>query len=282
MKKFVSIILVFVLMFLVSCKKADLPDSRSEDAAEYSNLVDSGVQSELKETLLSCGVPQNAVDIFLKDVNEYHETVENTTLVQSGYKVFDLSPVTYDEDKLSELWNKKFPVFMGYNCKLTAFFLYKSFVRSNSVVSESENEMSMLFTLSPEKAQTHFSKADSDLFGTLYRTPKIKESMSQQECVEIIKNAWNEYGVTFDESDEIKLITVYTEDDYPEYHLEPVHAGLLFNGDERIFFLEKLSFVKPYQYSVFENEKDLYTYLKNSFGEDKKFFTVMKNAEVIE
>lgn len=280
MKKFVSIILVFVFMLLVSCQKADLPESGN--TAEYSNLVDSGVQSELKETLLSCGVPQNAVDIFLKDVNEYHETVENTTLVQSGYKVFDLSPVTYDEDKLSELWNKKFPVFMGYNCKLTAFFLYKSFVRSNSVVSESENEMSMLFTLSPEKAQTHFPKADSDLFGTLYRTPKIKESMSQQECVEIIKNAWNEYGVTFDESDEIKLITVYTEDDYPEYHLEPVHAGLLFNGDERIFFLEKLSFVKPYQYSVFENEKDLYTYLKNSFGEDKKFFTVMKNAEVIE
>ncbi len=280
MKKFVSIILVFVFMLLVSCQKADLPESGN--TAEYSNLVDSGVQSELKETLLSCGVPQNAVDIFLKDVNEYHETVENTTLVQSGYKVFDLSPVTYDEDKLSELWNKKFPVFMGYNCKLTAFFLYKSFVRSNSVVSESENEMSMLFTLSPEKAQTHFSKADSDLFGTLYRTPKIKESMSQQECVEIIKNAWNEYGVTFDESDKIKLITVYTEDDYPEYHLEPVHAGLLFNGDERIFFLEKLSFVKPYQYSVFENEKDLYTYLKNSFGEDKKFFTVMKNAEVIE
>lgn len=267
-------------MFLVSCQKADLPESKN--TAEYSNLVDSGVQSELKETLLSCGVPQNAVDTFLKDVSEYNETVENTTLVQSGYKAFDLSPVAYDEDKLSELWNKKFPVFMGYNCKLTAFFLYKSFVRSSSAAQGAENEMSMLFTLSPEKAQTHFSKIDSDLFGTLYQTPKIKKSVTQKECVETIKSAWNEYGVTFGESDKIKLITVYTEDDYPEYHLEPVHAGLLFNGNNKISFLEKLSFVKPYQYSSFENEKDLYNYLKNSFGEDKDFFIVMKNAEIIE
>ena len=115
MKKFVSIILVFVLMFFVSCKKADSPDSNSENVAEYSNLVDTDVQSELKETLLSCGVPQSTVDTFFKDVNEYNETVENTTLIQSGYKAFDLSPVTYDEDKLSELWGEKFPVFMGYN-----------------------------------------------------------------------------------------------------------------------------------------------------------------------
>lgn len=243
MKRFVSVILIFVLMFLVSCKKADLPDN--ENTAEYSNLVDMGVQSELKETLLSCGIPQSTVDTFFQDVNEYNETVENATLVQSGYKAFDLSPVIYDEDKLSELWGEKYPVFMGYNCKLTAFFLYKSFVRSNAVASESENEMSMLLGLSPEKAQTHFSKADCDLFGTLYQTLKIKKSITQKECVDIIKNAWNEYGVTFDESDKIKLITVYTEDDYPEYHLEPVHAGLLFNVDNKIFFLEKLSFVKP-------------------------------------
>lgn len=280
MKKFVSIILAFAFFALASCQKADLPEN--ESGAEYSNLVDSGVQSELQETLLSCGVPQSTIDTFFEDVNEYNQTVENTTLVQSEYKAFDLSPVTYDEDKLSELWNKKFPVFMGYNCKLTAFFLYKGFVRSNTAAQGEENEMSMLFTLSPEKAQAHFSKADSDLFGTLYQTLKIKKSVSRQECVEIIKSVWNEYGVAFDESDKIKLITVYTEDDYPEYHLEPVHAGLLFNADKKLCFLEKLSFVKPYQYSSFENEKDLYNYLKNSFGEDKKFFIVMKNAEVIE
>ena len=280
MKRFVSIILVFVFVLLAACQKADVPEN--ESGAEYSNLVDSGVQSELKETLLSCGVPQSIVDTFLKDVNEYNETVENTTLVQSGYKAFDLSPVTYDEDKLSELWGEKFPVFMGYNCKLTAFFLYKSFVRSNTFVQDAENEMDMLSGLSPEKAQTHFSKADSNLFNTLYQTPKIKKSASRKECIDKIKSAWNEYGVTFDESEKIKLITVYAEDDYPEYHIEPVHAGLLFNVDGKLFFLEKLSFVKPYQYSVFENEKDLYNYLKNSFGEDKKFFAVMKNAEVIE
>ncbi len=282
MKRFVSVILVFVVMLLASCGKADLPDSENEVGTGYSNLVDSKVQSELKNILLSCNVPQNTVNMFFDDLNEYNETVENTTLVLSGYEAFDLSPVSYDEDKLDELWRKKYPVFMGYNCKLTAFLLYKDFVSSKKAVSEAENEMSMIFELSPEEAQTHFSEADMALFNTLYQPIEISSDMTQQECIDKLKSSWNEYGVTFGEADKTKHITVYTEDDYPKFHLEPVHAGLLFNQDGKLYFLEKLSFVKPYQYSVFENEEDLYKYLKNLFGEDKKLFIVMKNAEAFE
>ncbi len=282
MKRFVSVILVFVVILLASCGKADLPDSENEVGTGYSNLVDSNVQSELKNILLSCNVPKNTVDMFFDDLNEYNETVENTTLVLSGYEAFDLSPVSYDEDKLDELWRKKYPVFMGYNCKLTAFLLYKDFVSSKKAVSEAENEMSMIFELSPEEAQTHFFKADRALFNTLYQPIEISSDMTQQECIDKLKSSWNEYGVTFGETVKIKHITVYTEDDYPKFHLEPVHAGLLFNQDGKLYFLEKLSFVKPYQYSVFVNEEDLYKYLKNLFGEDKKLFIVMKNAETIE
>lgn len=282
MKRFVSIILVLSFAaLLASCGKADLPDSKSENGSVYSNLVDSKVQSELRENLLSHKIPEDVVDTFFEDVNEYNKTVENTSLVNSGYSAFDLSPVNYDEDKLSELWTKKYPVFMGYNCKLTAFLLFKNFVHSKTVVSEAENEMNMLFDLSPENAETHFSEADRKLFDTLYLTTEIKESFSRQECINKLKSAWNEYGISFDNTDGMDFITVYTEDDYPEYHLEPVHTGLLFEQDGKLCFLEKLSFVKPYQYTIFENEKDLNTYLKNSFGEDKKFFIVMKNSEVI-
>ena len=282
MKRFVSVILVFVVMLLASCGKADLPDSKNEVGTGYSNLVDSKAQSELKNILLSCDLPQNTVDMFFDDLNEYNETVENTTLVLSGYEAFDLSPVSYDEDKLDELWRKKYPVFMGYNCKLTAFLLYKDFVSSKKAVSEAENEMSMIFELSPEEAQTHFFKADRALFNTLYQPIEISSDMTQQECIDKLKSSWNEYGVTFGETVKIKHITVYTEDDYPKFHLEPVHAGLLFNQDGKLYFLEKLSFVKPYQYSVFVNEEDLYKYLKNLFGEDKELFIVMKNADAIE
>lgn len=78
------------------------------------------------------------------------------------------------------------------------------------------------------------------------------------------------------------MITVYAEDDYLELHLTPVHAGLLITENEKLYFLEKLSFIRPYQYSVFESREDLYTYLKNVFGEDKKIFIVMKNSESAE
>lgn len=282
MKRFASIMLVFAFMMLVSCGKTNLLDSKDKSGAEYSNLVDSTSQSELGKILLSCGIYQKQIDIFFEDLNEYNTTVENVTLVQSGYKSFDLFPVSYDEDKLGELWNEKYPVFMGYNCKLTAFFLYKNFIHSKSVVSEAENEMGMMFDLSPEKAQTHFSKDDRRLFNTLYQAVEIDSEMTQRKCVDKLKSSWNEYGIAFDETDKIKHITVWTEDDYPDYHLEPVHAGLLFYQNGKLCFLEKLSFVKPYQYSIFNNEKDLHTYLNNMFGKNKRLFIVMKNAQVIE
>lgn len=52
MKRFDSIMLVFAFILLVSCGKTNLPDSKDKSGAEYSNLVDSTSQSELRKTLL--------------------------------------------------------------------------------------------------------------------------------------------------------------------------------------------------------------------------------------
>ena len=287
MRRCVLLILVLMIVLLPSCRETAEPASGDEGSV-YSNLADSEIQDQLKEELISHGISKSTVDAFLADVKDYNETIQNTTPVQKGYKSFDLSPVSYDDDAITELWNEKYPVFMGYNCRLTAFFLYKDFIRSESLSSDAlpedgeQSEMDMLFHLSPEKAENRFSEKDRALFNTLYSNIEIGSDTTPRECIDRIKSCWDKYGIRFDGSDNLELITVYAEEDYLELHLAPVHAGLLITENEKLYFLEKLSFIRPYQYSVFESREDLYTYLKNVFGEDKKFFIVMKNSESAE
>ena len=287
MKRYALLILTFMVALLSSCGETAPVGSNDAKTTVYSNLVDPATQNQLKEELISHGISRSTINAFIDDVKDYNETIQNTTPVQNGYKAFDLSPVVYDDDAITTLWSEKYPVFMGYNCKLTAFLLYKDFIQSKSVVADNQSEdveqseMDMLFHLSPEKAENRFSEKDKALFNTFYQNIEIDPDTTAHECVSQIKSYWNKYGICFDKTDNLDLITVYSEDDYPEFHLAPVHAGLLITKDEKFYFLEKLSFIRPYQYSVFECQEDLYTYLKNVFGEDKKIFIVMKNSESI-
>lgn len=278
MRKYTIFLCILIMVLLVSCGKAAKTDTEKTTLAKYSNLVDSDAQNELKNDLLSIGVSEKVAETFISDVNDYNETIHNTTLIKSGYKPFDLSPIDYDDDTISDLWNQKYPRFMGYNCKLTAYYLYRDFLQITPIADESQTEMNMLFDLAPEKADGRLSEYDIQRFNTLYQTVDIKSDSTVQECVEKIKDVWKNSKISFGASENSALITVYAEEDESDI-LEPVHAGLLISTGDSVRFLEKLSFMRPYQYSVFGSEEDLYTYLKNMFGRDKKIFVIMKNAE---
>ena len=46
-------------------------------------------------------------------------------LYKKGFKKLSTKNPQYDENKIMELWNKKYPDFIGYNCRITAFDLMK-------------------------------------------------------------------------------------------------------------------------------------------------------------
>ena len=45
--------------------------------------------------------------------------------LKKGFKKLSTKNPQYDENKIMELWNKKYPDFIGYNCRITAFDLMK-------------------------------------------------------------------------------------------------------------------------------------------------------------
>ena len=54
------------------------------------------------------------------DVKDYNKTIKNTGLVKKGFKKLSTKNPQYDENKIMELWNKKYPDFIGYNCRIYA------------------------------------------------------------------------------------------------------------------------------------------------------------------
>ena len=61
-------------------------------------------------------------------MKEYNDSIQNTSLVEEGYASFDMTMPEYDIDAIQDLWMKKNPDFIGYNCRITAFGLMKDLI----------------------------------------------------------------------------------------------------------------------------------------------------------
>ena len=95
----------------------------------YSNLVDAKSRKEVRSALLSAGISAKTADVWLKDVVSYNKTIKNTSLVKKGFKKMGKKPPVYNENRISKLWLKKNKLFIGYNCRITAYDLMKDYIK---------------------------------------------------------------------------------------------------------------------------------------------------------
>ena len=107
---------------------SDIKITVTDTLGKYSNLVDKRTQNEVKKYLIDAGIPKKNAEAWLKDVNEYNKTIKNTSLVKKGYKKLGLNAPIYNDNKIAEYWSKKYNMFIGYNCRITAFDLLKNYI----------------------------------------------------------------------------------------------------------------------------------------------------------
>ncbi len=92
--------------------------------------------------MLDAGLSRKNVDAWLTDVKTYNKTIKNTGLVKKGFKKMTKSP-QYDENKIMELWSKKNDLFIGYNCRITAFDLMKDKIKVDENAKANPTELFM-------------------------------------------------------------------------------------------------------------------------------------------
>ena len=90
----------------------------------YTNLVDTESQQEVQQALAAAGVSTKNIGDFLESVALFNNTVGvKVGLVLQGYATIDSLLPHYDEAAIQSQWTHKYPIFQGYNCRITSFTL---------------------------------------------------------------------------------------------------------------------------------------------------------------
>lgn len=275
--------LIFLcLVLLAGCGASE--EAPVKERLEYSNLVDKESQAYVKTLLLDKGLEEKNINLFLEKLNSYNETVGRENLLESGFKTIASYDIEYDELSLSENWNKKNPIFIGNNCRITSYDLLKDDIaidRSNSI--EGDNLFMDMDALDNDSIE--YSKDYIDGFESFYSSIPTGKTKDINKHIEKIDKEWKDRSIGFKMNDGLSLISVFIHDDMDDV-LFVGHTGLLVEDEDRLVFIEKLSFDMPYQALKFNNRLELNDYLMNkydvSYGQDFAKPFIFENDKLLE
>lgn len=267
-KKILSLILVAIIC--VSVCACSNTDNRKNGKITYSNLVDENEIIELSGILTDAGASKSDIDKVMASVKSYNETIGSELLKSNG--VIDLSaPIPqYDDIKIDEKWLEKNNLFIGYNCRLTAFELMKDFI---TVADTSKSNASVLFMdedALDNSGDNYLTDDELLKFEALYSAINTTSSTDTNEQYKAQKDYWDSIGVKFNNPEKISLISVYIHNHFSDDENELLigHTGVLLNTKDGYVFFEKLSFQLPYQMIRFNNKQELKQYLTAAYDTD--------------
>lgn len=264
---------VFVLVLLLAISSV-LPVSAksTEEKAEYiySNLTDKKTRSYVGKRMKQAGIPTANINEFMKDVKNYNEIVDKIGLTSKGFVKINKLP--YDanrndcikaDDKRIARWNEKNKDTEGYNCRITAYTIFKDNV---TVANQIEGEQLFLALDMENIKNKKFTDKQKKDFVTLFCPVMTPVTKDKSKVVALAKEQWDTAGIHFKNA-KAKLITVRTHMsiDDKESELDIGHAGILVPDKKGYLFIEKLSFQSPYQVLKFKSKKELKAYLNHMY-----------------
>ncbi len=255
----------------------------------YSNLLDKTAQDMLKAALLKAGIDQKRIDLTLANIVDYNQTIDGIDLVDSGFKASEQLIPQYDTVAIDEKWLKKYELFIGRNCRITAFDL----MADNITIGKPDvTDNKMLFmdeTALADCPNKTYSETELNQFRTLFGDVPAEMTKDMTVHLKAVKDYWQAKGVSFNEKatseSGASLITVWFHSDL-DNNLFVGHTGVLFYDNADLLFLEKISFQEPYQLLKFKDRQQLNDYLMNRYDNAynqpiaKPF--IMENDELLE
>lgn len=273
-------------------KKPENKSNQNKELKElvYSNLVDKETQNEAAMALKDAGVNQESIDLFLKSVNFFNDSVKNQELVKQGFKISQNINPDYNEEILQKLWDEKNPKFPGFNCRITSFTIMRQFLKTSTFSLKDETKSLFL----DEEALNNvpfplFNDTEKKTFKTIFSAIATENTKDINVHLKKVKDEWNRLGVKFSNNDKISMISMFFHSQISpeeENTLFIGHTGILLKlRDGKLLFLEKLAFQEPYQAIKFENRAQLKKYLTNKYdtewGQPTARPFIMENAELM-
>lgn len=251
-------------LILTGCSKTKEEKIEKEENKKltYSNLIDDKTQNEIKDILIESKIDKAQSQYFIDIVNKYNNKSSLNKLETSanGFKSINTLQVPYDEGYLGEIWDFKKLNYMDFNCRLTAFTLFKDFIKSEG--KPNTEDKTLMFDIDAIKNNpiSKFTKEDTDKFENLYGAIPVKNSKDVKAHSEAIIKEWKKRNISFIDNPDVSMINVFLH--IPEDSNAFVgHVGLLVKDKDEFLFIEKYGASLPYQVSKFKNKDDVKTYL---------------------
>jgi len=238
-------------------------------------LVDTATQDEVQKALTAAGIAEQNVASFLESVALFNQTVgDKAGLVPKGFVTIDSLLPKYDEVAIQSIWTSKYPMFQGYNCRLTSFTLLRdliAFPADKKFATKEEDEVLFIdresLNNTPKK---FFTPEEENNFFTLFTEVPTTNTKDINTHLQAMQQAWKERGIDFryknDPTKASLISAVFHSQITPEENTLFVgHVGVLVPFEGKLLFIEKLAFQEPYQAIKFANRTQLSDYLMNRY-----------------
>lgn len=271
-----KLILITILSLgAISCEQKKATTEKTSIPLTYSNLVDTATQEEVQKALIAAGIAEQNVASFLESVALFNQTVgDKAGLVPKGFVTIDSLLPKYDEVAIQSIWTSKYPMFQGYNCRLTSFTLLRdliTFPADKRFASKEEDEVLFIDRESLHNTpKKFFTPEEENNFFTLFTEVPTTNTKDINTHLQAMQQAWKERGINFryknDPTKASLISAVFHSQITPEENTLFVgHVGVLVPFEGKLLFIEKLAFQEPYQAIKFANRTQLSDYLMNRY-----------------
>ena len=259
----------------ISCEQKKATTEKTNISLTYSNLVDTATQDEVQKALTAAGIAEQNVASFLESVALFNQTVgDKAGLVPKGFVTIDSLLPKYDEVAIQSIWTSKYPMFQGYNCRLTSFTLLRdliTFPADKKFATKEEDEVLFIDRESLHNTpKKFFTPEEENNFFTLFTEVPTTNTKDINTHLQAMQQAWKERGINFryknDPTKASLISAVFHSQITPEENTLFVgHVGVLVPFEGKLLFIEKLAFQEPYQAIKFDNRTQLSDYLMNRY-----------------
>ena len=242
------------LLMISGCQKetveppVDQPQQENEQqelTSTYTNLNDEESRTLLQGLMDQAGISRESQDVLFEHIDQVNGIMAEEQLTR-GFEERPVLEPKYNAYDLADQWNEKYPDFLGYCCRITAFSLFHEFMTIDENIPVDENAV-MMDMMALESDPRAFPD-DLREYQGFYSPVQTTMTQDINTHVQTLQEAWKDRGISFNGNEYASLISVVFHNDIDDPSVLDIgHTGILFDDGEQLYFLEKLAFQEPYQ-----------------------------------
>lgn len=257
----IFVIFASLLYLLMGCEDEN---ARPLKKIKVSNIYSEEDQKLCREKLIESGLSEEKVDKFMDMVKAYNQDVNGELPYKNGF--VETEDINTDYTKTVDEFYKN-PNKIGSNCRINTFELMLGNIEVERSASDNTSTLDFDKNSIENEFPDLFTKEELNKFETFYAPVQAMISTDKKDQIAKIDKAVNSRGIKWNGNIDAKIISVWfhNEDEIDGNILFIGHTGVLVPCEDKLMFIEKLSFNEPYQAVIVNNRTELSDYLMEKY-----------------